>query len=41
LVPLSAVMTSVTRIRLKSKAIPKEINLGEGMAMVAAFRQRI
>jgi hypothetical protein len=37
LVPLSAVMTSVTRIRLKSKAIPREIDLGEGMVMDAAL----
>jgi len=30
-------MTSITRIPLKSKAIPREIDLGEGMAMEAAF----
>jgi hypothetical protein len=34
-------MTSITRIPFKSKAILTGIDLGEGMAMEAAFRQRI
>jgi hypothetical protein len=34
LLPRFAVMTSITPIRLKSKAILGEIDLGEGMAMV-------
>jgi hypothetical protein len=40
LVPLSAVMTSITPIRLKSKAILREIDPGEGTAMMLAYEGR-
>jgi hypothetical protein len=40
MVPLSAVMTSITPIRLQSKAIRRETDLGEGMAMMLAYAGR-
>jgi hypothetical protein len=37
LFPRFAVMTSITRVRLKSKAIPREIDTSEGTVMDAAL----
>jgi hypothetical protein len=38
LLPRFAVTTSITPIHLKSKAILRKIDLGEGMAMVSASK---
>jgi hypothetical protein len=40
LVPRFAVMTSITPIRLKSKAILPRIENGEGLAMMLAYAGR-
>jgi hypothetical protein len=40
LFPRLAVITSITPIPLKSKAILREIDLGEGMAMTLAYAGR-